>query len=249
MGPALDNQLLRDLFDHTAEACRLLGVDSELRSQVENARRRLPPDRIGQHGQIEEWLEDFEEPEVAHRHLSPLYGLFPSNQISAASPDLLQAARITLARRTDQNLGWSGAWKINLYARFGNGDHAAEILHRMLGEISLHPSAEDSNRVPSFEGNQGIQAVAAGVAEMLLQSQEGELNLLPALPRDWPDGHVEGLRARGGFVVGMDWRHGALERVIVRSLLGGECRLHYGSRRVTFTTRAGQQYQRDSQLR
>lgn len=118
----------------------------------------------------------------------------------------------------------------------------------MLVEISLHPSAEDSNRVPSFEGNQGIQAVAAGVVEMLLQSQEGELRLLPALPRDWPNGHVEGLRARGGFVVAMDWRNGDLERVAVRSVLGGECRLRYGSKRVSFMSRAGQVYERDGRL-
>ncbi|MGP8245040.1 MAG: glycosyl hydrolase family 95 catalytic domain-containing protein [Bryobacteraceae bacterium] len=248
MGPTLDNQLLRDLFDHTAQASRLLGVDSELRSQVENARRRLPPDRIGKHGQIEEWLQDFDEPEVTHRHLSPLYGLFPSNQITAATPDLLHAAEVTLARRTDKNLGWSGAWKINLYARLGNGEHAEEVLNRMLVEVSLHPAKEDSNRVPSLEGNQGIQGVTAGVAEMLLQSHEGELRLLPALPRDWPAGHVEGLRARGGFVVGMDWRNGALERVVVRSVLGGECRLRYGSKRVSFITRAGQLYERDGQL-
>lgn len=248
-GPTLDNQLLRDLFDHTAQASRILGIDSELRSQVEDARRRLPPDRVGKHGQIEEWLEDFDEPEVTHRHLSPLYGLFPSNQITAASsPELFDAAKITLARRTDKNLGWSGAWKINLYARLGDGEHAEEILQRMLVEISLHPSAEDSGRVPSFEGNQGIQAVAAGVAEMLLQSQEGELCLLPALPRDWPNGHVEGLRARGGFAVAMDWRNGALERVAVRSVLGGECRLRYGSKRVSFATRAGQLYERDGRL-
>jgi alpha-L-fucosidase 2 len=248
-GPTMDNQLLRDLFDHTAEASRTLGVDPELRSRVENARKRLPPDRIGKHGQVEEWLEDFDEPEVTHRHLSPLYGFYPSNQITqATAPDLVQAVKVTLERRTDKNLGWSGAWKINLYARLGDGDHAEQILRKMLGEISLHPSAEDSNRVPSFEGNQGIQAVAAGVAEMLLQSQEGELNLLPALPNDWPDGHVEGLRARGGFVVNLDWRKGVLEQVAIRSALGRECRLRYGSKRVSFPTRPGQQYRRDGQL-
>jgi alpha-L-fucosidase 2 len=249
MGPTMDNQLLRDLFDHTAQASRLLGVDSELRSLVESARRRLAPDRVGKHGQIEEWLHAFDEPEVTHRHLSPLYGFFPSNQIAAAtSPDLVRAVGMTLARRTDKNLGWSGAWKINLYARLGDGEHAEEILNRMLVEISLHPTKEDSNRVPSLEGNQGIQAVTAGVAEMLLQSHEGELRLLPALPRDWPTGHVEGLRARGGFVVAMDWRNDALERVVVHSTLGGECRLRYGTSGAGFTTRAGQQYQRNGQL-
>jgi len=245
MGPALDNQLLRDLFAHTAEAARILGVDPDFREQVEAARKRLPPDRIGKHGQVQEWLEDYDEPEVTHRHLSPLYGFFPSAQFPAA---LEPAVRTTLARRTDKNLGWSGAWKINLYARLGDGDHAATILGRMLTEISLHPSKEESDRVPSFDGNQGIQGITAGVAEMLLQSQHGELLLLPALPSSWPEGHVVGLRARGGFVVNMDWQKGALQKVTVRSELGGDCVLRYRAKQIRFATRAGGEYARDGRL-
>jgi alpha-L-fucosidase 2 len=249
MGPTLDNGLLRDLFNHTVEAGHLLGVDLQFRQQVESACRRLPPDRIGKHGQVEEWLEDFDEPEVTHRHLSPIYGFFPSNQITKdRNPDLVKAVQVTLDRRGDENLGWSGAWKINARARLGEGDHAHAILEKMLTEISIHPGKEDSDRVPSFEGNQGIQGVTAGMAEMLLQSHDGNLTLLPALPSAWPVGRVEGLRARGGFVVDLSWQNGALSRARIRSLCGSNCRLKYGVHEAVFKTRGGTSYLRNGSL-
>jgi alpha-L-fucosidase 2 len=250
MGPTLDNQLLRDLFDHTAAAAQILGVDPQLRTQVQAARKRLPPDRIGQHGQVQEWLEDFAEAEIVHRHVSPLYAFFPSNQITEkTSPELVKAVRVTLERRTDRDLGWSGAWKINLYARLRDGDHAYDILRKMLTDISLHPSPEDSNRVPSFDGNQAIQGVTAGMAEMLMQSHEGEIDLLPALPKAWPSGSVSGLRARGGFVVDLAWERGDLTRVRIVSTSGKQCALRYRDNRVTFPTRAGAAYVRNAQLK
>jgi alpha-L-fucosidase 2 len=249
-GPTLDNQLLRDLFDHTAAAAEMLGVDSGLRAQVQAARKRLPPDRVGRHGQVQEWLEDFDEAEIIHRHVSPLYGFFPSNQITEeTNPELAKAVRVTLDRRTDRDLGWSGAWKINLYARLRDGDHAYAILRRMLTDISLHPAKEDSDRVPSFEGNQAIQGVTAGIAEMLLQSYEGEIDLLPALPTSWPSGSVSGLRARGGFVVDLAWERGRLTRVRIVSTSGRECALRYRQYRATFPTRAGAAYVRNAQLK
>lgn len=241
MGPTLDNDLLRDLFSHTAEASQLLGVDADLREEVESACRRLPPDRIGKYGQIEEWLQDFKETEVTHRHLSPLYGFFPSNQITnGRNPELVKAVRVTLDRRGFKNRGWSGAWKINILARLQDGEHAHALLKQMLAEISLEPGKEDSDRVPSFEGNQGIQGVTAGVAEMLLQSHDGNVTLLPALPAAWPNGRVRGLRARGGFVVDISWRDLKLVRTQIRSSCGGPCRLVYGSRMVHFNTRANE---------
>ncbi len=249
MGPTLDNQLVRDVFQHTVEAGSRLGVDAEFCKLAQAAARRLPPDRIGKHGQVEEWLEDFDEPEVTHRHLSPIYGFFPSNQITEKSnPDLVKAVQVTLDRRGDENLGWSGAWKINARARLRQGDHAHALLKKMLTETSIHPRPEDSDRVPSFEGNQGIQGVTAGVAEMLLQSHDGNVTLLPALPAAWPDGRVEGLRARGGFVVDMRWRNGTLASTRIRSLCGGPCRLVYGSHNANFHTRAGESYLRNGQL-
>jgi alpha-L-fucosidase 2 len=249
MGPTLDNDLLRDLFNHTAEASHLLGIDAPFREEVKSAFRRLPPDRIGKHGQVEEWLEDFDEPEITHRHLSPIYGFFPSNQITnERNPDLVNAVRVTVDRRGDKNLGWSGAWKINVRARLRDGDHAHAILQKMLTEISIHPGKEDSDRVPSFEGNQGIQGVTAGLAEMLLQSHDGSVTLLPALPIAWPDGRVEGLRARGGFAVDIWWQNGTLSRARIRSLCGSSCRLKYGAQEVSFNTRVGESYLRNGLL-
>jgi alpha-L-fucosidase 2 len=250
MGPTLDNQLLRDLLDHAAEASRVLGVDAAFRSQIEAARRRLPPTRIGRYGQVQEWLEDFKEVEVTHRHNSPLYGFYPSSQITEhENPALVQAVRVTLERRTDLNLGWSGAWKMNLYARLGEGDHAHAILRRMLTMVSLHPSPAASDRVPSFDGNQGIQGVTAGIVEMLLQSHEGMVRLLPALPKAWSTGQVTGLRARGGFVVDESWRNGALKIARVQSKQGFPCVVQYGNKTVRFQTRPGKEYLLDGQLK
>jgi alpha-L-fucosidase 2 len=250
LGPTLDNQLLRDLFDHTAAAAEILAVDPRLRAQAQAARKRLPPDRVGRHGQVQEWLEDFDEAEIIHRHVSPLYGFFPSNQITEkTNPELAKAVRVTLNRRTDRDLGWSGAWKINLHARLRDGDHAYAILRRMLTDISLHPAKEDSDRVPSFEGNQAIQGVTAGIAEMLLQSHEREIDLLPALPTSWPSGSVSGLRARGGFVVDLAWERGRLTRVRIVSTSGLECALRYRQIRASFPTRAGAAYVRNAQLK
>jgi alpha-L-fucosidase 2 len=249
MGPAMDNQLLRDLFDHTVEAATILGVDADLRARITDASKRLPPTRIGKHGQIQEWLEDYDEPEVTHRHLSPLYGFYPSDQITETkTPELVEAVRTTLERRGEENRGWSGAWKICVRARLGDGDRAESLLRRMVTDISIHPRAEDSNEVPSFEGNQGIQGVAAGIAEMLLQSQAEEIRLLPALPKAWPTGSVEGLRARGGFVVDMAWQNGTLTSVKIRSVQGGICHLVYEGKRVDIPTQAGHTYLRSGKL-
>jgi alpha-L-fucosidase 2 len=249
MGPTLDNDLLRDLFTETAEAARLLGTDAAFRDELQAACRRLPPDRIGKHGQVEEWLEDFEEAEVTHRHLSSVYGFFPSSQIAQRrDPKLVEAVRVTTDRRGDENLGVFGAWKVNLRARLGQADHAHAILNKMLTEISMHPGKEDSDRVPSIEGNQGIQGLTAGLAEMLLQSHDGSVCLLPALPAAWPDGRVQGLRARGGFVVDLWWQNGALTKARIRSSCGGLCRLTYRDKEISFKTKVGGSYMRNALL-
>jgi alpha-L-fucosidase 2 len=224
-GPALDSELLRDLFNECIEAAAKLELDPDFRSQLKAALPRLPPFQVGQQGQLLEWLEDYPEAEVQHRHISHLYAAYPSDQITRrGTPDLAAAVRKVLERRGD-NLGWSAAWKINLYARLGDAESAYRVLHGMETEISIHPQPEDSDRVPSMEGNQGIQAYTAGVVEMLLQSHAGEIELLPALPKEWPTGSARGLRARGGFTADEAWKDGKLVSATLRAQYSGPCRL------------------------
>ena len=225
--PAMDVQLLDDLFARVGEASEILGVDEEYREHVLGARARLPGMRIGRHGQLQEWAEDFEEPEPGHRHLSHLWAVFPGDSITPrTAPELAMAARRSLERRLAHGgggTGWSRAWVIALWARFGEGALAyASVLELLRHSVErnlfdLHPP-----HIFQIDGNLGA---TAAIAEMLLQSHGGELALLPALPPAWAQGCVTGLRARGGFSVDLDWAGGSLTRVVVRAAKTGPCRL------------------------
>jgi alpha-L-fucosidase 2 len=224
-GPALDTELLRDVFGECIEAAAKLGVDEKLRGELKAALPRLPPFQVGKQDQLLEWLDDYPESDVKHRHVSHLYAAFPSDQITRrGTPVLAEAVRKTLERRGD-NLGWSAAWKINLYSRLGDAESAYRVLRGLETEISIHAQRDDSDRVPSMEGNQGIQAFTAGIAEMLVQSHAGEIELLPALPKEWPTGSARGLRARGGFTVDVNWKNGRLSSATVLAKYAGPCRL------------------------
>ena len=233
-GPTMDRELLHELFSNTAKAAEVLGVDEGLRGQWIVTRDRLAPLQVGRHGQLMEWLEDFDEPEPGHRHMSHLYALHPGSQITpAGTPELAQAARVTLDRRLaggGGHTGWSRAWIINFYARLADGERAHEHLSALLAKSTL-PNLFDNHPPFQIDGNFGA---TAGIAEMLVQSHTGEIQLLPALPGAWPEGEVRGLRARGGVTLSrLAWKDGALRSVTMISPRGGTHTIRLGGRSAT----------------
>jgi alpha-L-fucosidase 2 len=226
LGASGDNQIIRRLLRNFIEASSILKTDAEMSKRSAEILEQLPPHQIGSFGQLQEWLYDFKEVEVTHRHTSHLWAVYPDDDITIRkTPELAEAAKVVLQRRGDINMGWSGAWKINLHARFEEPEKAYGILHKMLTDVSIHPSPEDSRVTPSFEGNQAIQGVAAGMTEMLIQSHSSELSLLPALPAQWKNGAVTGLRARGGFDVEIAWKDNVLTKAVVKAHYDKYCRL------------------------
>jgi alpha-L-fucosidase 2 len=238
-GPTMDMQILRDLFDAVIKSAEILQRDSEFRAQVQATRERLAPMQIGRQGQLQEWLHDWDAlaPEQNHRHVSHLYGLFPSHQITQrGTPELFAAAHKSLETRGDLATGWSLAWKINLWARLEDGDRAHKLLGDLLTPERTAPNLFDLHPPFQIDGNFGA---VSGVTEMLLQSHTGEIHLLPALPTAWSTGSVTGLRARGGAVVDLWWEHGKLTHTKLHANVDGTYALRYGELTLTLPAHAG----------
>jgi alpha-L-fucosidase 2 len=225
-GSSIDMQILHDLFGYYTKACKIMNVDDALSTKVADARKKLVPPQIGKDGALQEWADDWEQLEKNHRHYSHLYGLYPGNVLSPVkTPDFMNACKAVLEQRGDGGTGWSRAWKVGIWARLRDGDRANKIFKGYLKE-QAYPQLFAKCFTPlQVDGSMGM---TAGISELLVQSNEGYIELLPALPSEWKDGTFSGVCTRGGFELAFEWKDGALTKLSILSKQGGLCRLRVG---------------------
>jgi alpha-L-fucosidase 2 len=262
MGPTMDHQIIRNLFSSCIEASEILDVDAGLRKELRGLWSRIAPNQIGRLGQLQEWLEDKDDPDNKHRHVSHLWGLHPGNEITReATPDLYEAARKSLEMRGDEGTGWSMGWKVNLWARLRDGDRAFKLLNKLMRLTGsslteyigggIYPNMFDAHPPFQIDGNFGA---SSGIAEMLVQSHRRDargdhiLELLPALPSAWSEGSVRGLCARGGFEVDISWKGSKLASAEIRSKAGRRCVVQYEDHALELETEKGATYRLDGRL-
>jgi len=252
-GPTMDNQLIRALLNSTIAAAEILNTDKNSIAEFKKTRDQLPPNQIGKQGQLQEWLEDVDKENNNHRHMSPLWALYPGADISPADGKLWDATKLLLKWRGPGSTGWSFAWRIPLWARVNDGEYAFDQLDGLLQKRTL-PNLFDLCGPFQIDGNFGA---TAGLVEMLLQSQWTEerdgktlrvVSLLPALPKAWPAGSVKGICARDGFVVDLTWENSTLKQAIIHSKLGKPCVLRCGAQEIILKTDAGKDYTLDGKL-
>jgi len=251
-GPTMDHQIIRDLFKNCIAAGEVLGMDADFRRVLSEKAGQIAGNKIGRYGQLQEWMEDKDDTANKHRHISHLWGVFPGTDITWKDTALMKAARQSLIYRGDAATGWSLAWKVNCWARFKDGDHTLRVASMLLTPVTgakgggVYPNLFDAHPPFQIDGNFGG---AAGVGEMLVQSQNGVVELLPALPHALPDGEVRGICARGGYVLNLRWTGGVLKDVKLLSKAGGICVLQYGKRMRRIDTRAGRSYHLSGDLK
>jgi alpha-L-fucosidase 2 len=268
-GATMEKSIVWGLLTNTAQAAAVLGTDSDFRKKVESTRDRIRPPQIGKHGQIMEWGGDWDNPKDDHRHVSHLFALHPGHEIHPIStPELAEAAKVTLKQRGDDGTGWSLAWKINFWGRLRDGDHALKLMSNQLryteqlktvmqGAGGTYPNLFDAHPPFQIDGNFGF---VSGVNELLLQSQDRYIDpkspnedryyidLLPALPAEWATGEIRGLRARGGFTIDLAWTAGQLSTAVVRSEKGGTAKIRYAGRVIDLKLAPGASASLDATL-
>jgi len=255
-GPTMDHQIIRNLFRICIEASEILDKDQEFASKLKTMIPQIAPNQIGRLGQLQEWMEDVDDPKVKHRHVSHLWGMHPGNEINwVETPDLMKAAKQSLLFRGDAGTGWSLGWKINFWARFLDGNRTYKLIHMLLSpaeeplrELSggSYPNLFDAHPPFQIDGNFGG---AAGIIEMLLQSHLETIDLLPSLPDALPEGSISGVCARGGFELSFDWKNGELQHIEVLSKAGQTCKLRYKNRSIDLKTEKGKTYKFNSKLK